>query len=416
MNKTLAVARWEYVEKIKSKAFIISLFLMPVIMVGMGVVPTLLAARPDSETKVIGIIDRSGEMVAPLERLLAERYRLPDGQPNYLLRPISPGAMPELRDIKRVADSLVVRDNLEGYLVIPGAPLEDTVVEYRSQNIGNIRVTLQLLDALREIIAEKKLQGRGIDPALVKQLTKPVDMKTIKISKSGEEQESGFEQAFFTAYGFMMMMFVLVITSGQLLVRSMLEEKSNRVVEILMSSASANDLMAGKIIGLSALGLTQMGFWLLIGVAISLKFAITLISLQSAVVLFAYFILGYLLYAAIFVAAGSPVSTEQEAQQVTSYLTMFLLIPLVFAILVVQNPNSVLVKILTFFPLLTPSMMAMRVPLQMPSVLEIAVTMTVLGLSGVGAVWVAGKIFRTTILLVGKRPSVRELWRLVRTK
>ncbi len=416
MNKTLAVARWEYVEKIKSKAFIISLFLMPVIMVGMGVVPTLLAARPDSETKVIGIIDRSGEMVAPLERLLAERYRLPDGQPNYLLRPISPGAMPELRDIKRVADSLVVRDNLEGYLVIPGAPLEDTVVEYRSQNIGNIRVTLQLLDALREIIAEKKLQGRGIDPALVKQLTKPVDMKTIKISKSGEEQESGFEQAFFTAYGFMMMMFVLVITSGQLLVRSMLEEKSNRVVEILMSSASANDLMAGKIIGLSALGLTQMGFWLLIGVAISLKFAITLISLQSAVVLFAYFILGYLLYAAIFVAAGSPVSTEQEAQQVTSYLTMFLLIPLVFAILVVQNPNSVLVKILTFFPLLTPSMMAMRVPLQMPSVLEIAVTMTVLGLSGIGAVWVAGKIFRTTILLVGKRPSVRELWRLVRTK
>lgn len=414
MTKTLAVARWEYVEKIKSKAFIISLILMPAIMVGMGVIPSMLATRPDTESKVIGVVDRSGEMIAPLARLLDGRYRLSDGQPNYILRPISSGSISELRDVKRVADSLTVRESIEGYLVIPGAPLTDTLVEYRSQNIGNIRVTEQLLGALRELIVEKKLQQQGIDPVLIKKLTRPVEMKTIKISKSGQEEESGFEQAFFTAYGFMMMMFVLVITSGQLLVRSMLEEKSNRVVEILMSSASANNLMAGKIIGLSALGLTQMGFWLLIGVAISLKFAITLVSLQSAAILFVYFVLGYLLYAAIFVAAGSPVSTEQEAQQITSYLTMLLLIPLVFAILVVQNPNSMLVKILTFIPLLTPSMMAMRVPLQTPSAVEIVLTLIILGLSGVAAIWVAGKIFRTTILLVGKRPSLAELWRLVR--
>jgi ABC-2 type transport system permease protein len=412
-GKAFQVARWEYIEKIKSKAFLISLFLMPMIMLGMGILPGILASRADTESKVIGIIDQSDEVIQPLSKIMEERFKLPNGEPNYMFRSIT--ADGDFAKAKMVADSLVVSNQIEGYLVIGKAYMNDTTLEYRSENVGNFRVIERLTRAIRDIVVERKLLSRGLSRALAKELTSPIELKTIKLSKTGEEEEAGFEQVFFGAYIFMMMMFFLVMTSGQLLVRSMLEEKSNRIVEVLMSSCSANDLMAGKIIGLSGLGLTQLAFWGLIGLAISLKFTLTVVSLSGALILFVYFVLGYLLYAAIFVAAGAPVSTEQEAQQLTSYLTIILILPIVLAIPVMQNPNSLMVKILSFVPLITPTMMAMRIPIQMPSVMEIVGTVVVLAASAFGAMWAAGKIFRTTILAYGKRPSLGELIRLVRS-
>src|SRR5262249_8426462 len=138
------------------------------------------------------------------------------------------------------------------------------------------------------------------DPGIVNELTQPIELRTIRLSKTGKAEESGFGEVFFTAYVFMMMMFFLVNTSGQLLVRSMLEEKSNRVVEVLVSSCSSQDLMTGKIIGLSGLALTQVSIWAIIGLAISARFSIPLIPGSSALIMLIYFILGYLLYAAVF--------------------------------------------------------------------------------------------------------------------
>jgi ABC-2 type transport system permease protein len=413
--KVFAVAKWEYVEKVKSKAFLISLFLMPIIMIGFGVVPTLLMSQPDKESTIIGIIDESGEFFEPLSGMLEERYKLPDGQPNYILKSISDGSGESIDNLKRKADSQVLSKVIEGYIVIKNGILTDTTFEYRSYNAGNIKLTSRIEGVVRDIVVEKKLKAQGLDPVIVRQLTKPVEMRTIKISKAGEE-ETGFEKVFFTSYIFMMMMFFLVATSGQLLVRSMLEEKSNRIVEILMSSSSASHLMGGKIIGLSGLGLTQIAFWAIIGITVSIQFGVTMIPLTTALLLFIYFVLGYVLYAAIFVAFGAPVSTEQEAQQISSYLMMILVMPIVFAIMVVQNPSSTLVHILTYIPLLTSSMMAMRMPIEMPSAMEIVITLIILLLSSVGAIWVAGKIFRTAILSYGKRPSLKELWVLLRAQ
>ncbi|MBI1805337.1 MAG: ABC transporter permease [Ignavibacteriae bacterium] len=412
MTKAFVVARWEYFEKIKSKAFLISLFLTPALMVAMSVLPALLASRADTESKVIGIIDQSGEVATPLSKILEERFKLPDGEPNYILQPI--GQASDLSAGKRIADSLVLAESMEGYVVVGKSVMTDSIVEYRSENIGNIRVTENINSALRDLIVEKKLTAQGIDPKIVKDLTKPIDLKTIKLAKSGKEEESGFGQVFFTAYIFMMIMFVLILTSGQILVRSMLEEKSNRVVEILMSSCSARELMTGKILGLSGLGLTQMSFWVLMGLLLKLKLAIPMIPVGSLLLILLYIILGYVLYAAIFVAAGSPVSTEQEAQQITSYLVMILVIPIVFAFTVTQNPNTTLVKVLSFIPLLSPSMMIMRIPNQMPSVEEIVLTLILVALTAVAFMWVAGKVFRTTILMYGKRPSLKELLVLIR--
>ncbi len=412
MNKTFAVARWEYVEKIKSKAFLLSLVLMPIIMIGFGVIPTLFASRADTETKVIGIVDATGEMTVPLAAYLDENYKLPDGRPNYILRPVLIGPAADLSEGKAEADSIVFRGEMEGYLLIP--PSWEEGVDYKTQNVGNLKVTERLLAAFRDVVVERKLRSRGFDPSIVKELTKQVDIRTIKISSNGTEVASGFGEVFFTAYVFMMMMFFLVATSGQLLVRSMLEEKSNRVVEVLMSSASANDLMTGKIIGLSGLGLTQLAFWGIIGTAISLKFGSIPISPLHVALTLIYLVLGYLLYAAIFVAAGAPVSTEQEAQQITSYLTIILVLPIALAMPVLENPGGLMVRILTFIPLLTPTMMAIRIPVQMPSLTEILLSITLLGFSAACMMYAAGKIFRATILMVGKRPSLSELWRIIR--
>jgi len=416
MRKALAVARWEYVEKVKSKAFLISLLLTPLIMLGMGILPTLLATRPDTTAQIVGIIDPSGEIALPLSEYLDAHYKLPDGNPNYVLRKFSAGTADEVAAAKHRADMLILDDQLEGYLVLGKSYLNDTAFEYHAQNVGNVKLIERMNHAMRDLLVRKKLEARGYDTSIIRDLSSEVDMKTIKLAKSGQEEESAVERVFFTAYGFMMMMFFLIITSGQILVRSMLEEKSNRVVEILISSCTANQLMAGKVIGLSLLGLTQMGLWGVIGIAISLKMAITLISLPSAGLLFLYFIFGYLFFAAVFIAAGAPVSTEQEAQQINSYLVILLILPVMFAFTIMQNPNSTLSHVLTFIPFLTPTMMAIRIPVQMPSELEIAGSLIVLILFAFGAIWMAGKIFRTTILLYGKRPSLRELLVIVRAK
>lgn len=415
MKKALAVARWEFIEKVKTKAFIISLILTPIFMIGAGLLPTLLVTKADTEPRIIGVIDETGELTNILSQKLDEKYRLPDGSPNYILRKIELGLDKNVGAAKKEADQLVTNGDIEGYLILLKSIYEDSVFEYRSTNVGNIKLTERINRTVRDIIVEKKLQSQGFDPQLVKRLISEIEIKLVKISEKGEE-ESDFKSVFFSAYIFIMAIFILIITTGQLLVRSMVEEKSNRIIEVLMSSSSANDLLVGKILGLSALGFAQIGFWAIIGITLALKFGTIIISLSNALILLPYFILGYLFYAAIFVGVGAPLTTEQEAQQVTSYLVMILFIPLLLAMWIMQNPDSPIVSVLSYIPFLTPTMMAVRIPIQIPSLFEILATIVVLILSTIVAMWVAAKIFRTAILSYGKRPNLKELWILVKSK
>ncbi len=412
MKKILAVARWEFIEKVKTKAFIISLFLTPIFMIGAGFLPTLLMGKADSESRIIGVIDETGTLSDILSAKLDEKFTLSNGRPNYIIRHIK---IFNGEDPKIEADKLVLDEDIEGYLILKSTILQDSSFEYRTQNVGNIKVIERLNRTIRDVIVERKLKSEGFDPEVIKKLTSRIELKAVKVTEAGEE-ESDFKTIFFSAYIFIMAMFTLIITTGQLLVRSMVEEKSNRIIEVLMSSSTANDLMAGKILGLSALGFAQIGFWAAIGVAMALKFGMVLITLTNALILLPYFILGYLFYAAIFVGFGAPLNTEQEAQQVTGYLVMVLFIPLLLAMWIIQNPNSTLISVLSYIPLLTPTMMAVRIPIQLPPAVEIISTMLVLALSTIAAMWVAAKIFRTAILAYGKKPGLKEIISLLKSK
>ncbi|HMK38035.1 MAG TPA: ABC transporter permease [Bacteroidota bacterium] len=409
--KIVSVARWEYLEKVKSKAFLIGLFLTPLVMVGMGVIPTLLITQADTRTKIIGVIDPSGTVFAPLSDLIQARYRLADGRPNYVLRPLASGPSADLAAASSEADKEAGAGDIEGYCLLGPTPEADTAIEYRSKSVGDIQLVENLQQAIRIVLSERKGRSMGLDTSVIRALNVRVDLKQVKLSKTGEKEDTGFLQVFFTAYVFLFMLFLLIVTSGQLLVRSILEEKSNRIVEVLVSSCSSTELMAGKVLGLSALGFTQIGFWSLMGAAASLSFGIVFVTPGIAALLVLYFVLGYLFYAAVFIGAGSPLTTEQEAQQVTSYLVMILVLPIALAFPAMQNPDATWLRILTFVPFLTPTMMALRIPIQMPSAWEILATILLMIVSIIVAMVAAGRIFRIAILSTGKSPKIAEILR-----
>lgn len=415
MNKVLAVARWEYLEKVKSKAFLIGLLITPILMIGMGILPSYFAGKEDEVVRVVGIIDQSGKLAPTFAERLQSTYKLPNGNPAYVVQVLAMGPGLDLRREIDGASAQVAAERIVGFCVVGEQADRDSVVEYRSTSIGDFRITGRIEKILRDIVAERRIAALGLDPRILQEMKVNLSVDAVKISKSGEAQKGGFETVFLSAYVFLMTLFLLIVTSGQMLVRSVIEEKSNRIVEILVSSCSPTELMAGKVLGLSGLGFTQMAFWALIGVAVTMQFGVAIIDPGHALLLVVYFILGYLFYAAIFIGAGSPLNTEQEAQQVTSYLVIVLMIPLVMALPAMKNPDALWIKVLTYIPFLTPTMMALRIPIQMPSITEILASIALMIAAIYVAMVAAGRIFRIGILLTGKSPKLSEILRWVRT-
>jgi ABC-2 type transport system permease protein len=412
--KAFQVAMWEFMEKVKSKAFIISLVLMPIIIAAMAILPAMLATKVDEEPIRVGLIDNTQTLVKPLSEKLDRDFRLKNGQPNYILRNLLEGR--SIEEARKEANKLVASEEIEGYFFIPTTAYDSGKVEYRAKNVGNFKIQERFSRAIEQVIIENRLVSRGFDTALIRKLTAGINVKSIKISEKGEESESSFGETFAKSYIGLLMLIFMVLTSGQLLVRSMVEEKSNRVIEVLLSSCTPRDLMAGKILGLSGLGILQMLVYACMGLALALKTNTNLLQPEYFILTLLYAILGYLFYAAIFVAAGSPATTEQEAQQITAYISMLLVAPFALMMLVMQNPNSLIVKVLSYIPLLTPSIMVLRVSIQMPSMWEILATVALMIVSTMAMMWVAGKIFRVAVLSYGKRPTLPELYRWIREK
>ncbi|MFA6457269.1 MAG: ABC transporter permease [Bacteroidota bacterium] len=415
MNKILAVAKWEFIEKVRTKAFIIGLFMTPLIMSVFTVLPSLLAEKGDEKTKMFGVIDETRSLAEVINIRMEKKFTLENGSPNYHLREITDETM-DLEHLKILAAAQLASNEIEGYFILPKDVLEKGKIEYRAENVGNARDQNRFSKLLEEIIIERRLQSNGFDAALVKKLMTEVDIKTFKVNKHGEEKESGFMETFFTGYIFIMLLMFLVLSSGQMLIRSVIEEKANRIVEVLISSCSSQELMSGKIIGLSMLGLTTVLFWGLLLIGVNFATPVPFVTVDNLALLMIYFIMGYFMYVGIFIIAGSTVSTEQEAQQMTGYITIFLILPIAFAVPVMFNPDSTLVKVMSQIPLLTPTMMALRFSIQTPAWWEIALSLVTLSGTIYGLMWIAGKVFRIGILITGKKPSMKEIYGWLRTE
>ncbi|MGA7722580.1 MAG: ABC transporter permease [Ignavibacteriaceae bacterium] len=407
MNKTFVIAKWEYFEKIKTKTFIISLFLTPAIIIGFALAPTLISDRRDDSTKAIGVIDTSGIFFKPLLRNV-EQFKLANGQPNYLLINLA-GNKKNLIELKKSGDENTVSGKLEGYLLIRNYPNDSCKIEYRTKNAGNFKELSNLKEAFNNTRIELKLSKEGINSTLMKFISNRVDIEVVKIEKEGKKSSSDFIELFFTSIIFIILLMMMVISSGGMLVRSLVEEKSNRLIEIIISSCSPNELLAGKVLGLSALGLTQVLIWTLVCATLAGSAIVPPDVFNNILPILLFFILGFIFYSAIFVGIGSIVSSEQEAQQITSYLSLTMMLPLAFALPAIENPNSSFVHILSFIPLTIPATMILRFSIGPIPLWELVISIIIMAISIYLSIFVAGKVFRVGILSYGKRPSLKEI-------
>ncbi|MBW7888454.1 MAG: ABC transporter permease, partial [Bacteroidetes bacterium] len=379
------------------------------------VLPQLFATDEGEKTRVIGIIDQTHSLTNEINQRLQAKYKLPNGLPNYSIKEISDDHA-DIEHLKTIATGELLSKTIEGYFIFPANVLDSGKIEYRAENVGNARDQERFSKILGNIITERRLEKGGYNAEAIRKLMTDIDLKTIKVSKEGEEKESGFLETFFTGYIFIMLLMFLVMTTGQMLIRSVVEEKSNRIVEVLISSCSAQELMTGKIMGLTLLGLSTIAFWVLILVGVNFATPIPFVAVDNLLLLLTYFILGYFMYVGIFITAGATVSTEQEAQQMTGYVTIFMVLPIALAVPVMMNPDSLLVKVITFIPLFTPTIMALRFSVQMPQWWEIITSLIVLAASIYGLMWIAAKVFRIGILITGKRPNVKQIISWLRTE
>jgi len=407
-NKVFHVAKWEFLEKVKTKAFIISMILTPAIIIGFTVVPTLLSNQEPKAPKVVGLLDPSGNYFKGLDTALS-KYKLPDGQPNYILINLFGNNATGINAERDSADKDVISGKVEGYLFINKNKNDSVSVEYRSKTIGNFNDLQKFNDAFNTVRIQRKLKAENINPALMSFISNKVDIKQIKIEASGKTSNADFLSTFFSSFIFIMLLFMMIIYSGQMLVRSLVEEKASRLIEILVSSCSPEELLAGKILGLSSLGFFQLIIWALIAVALLGAALIPLNAFQNIGMMLVYFVLGFIFYTALFVGIGSISTTEQEAQQITSYLSMILILPVVLISAAIQNPHSVLLKVLTYIPFTTPTTMLIRLNLSEIPWGVLAATTLIMLVSIFILIKIASKIFRIGILSYGKRPSLKEL-------
>ena len=414
MKKILTIAKWEYIEKLKTKAFIISLIITPLIIIGFSILPTLLSNKEELRTKAIGVVDSSGEYFNQLNSEL-KKYTIDNGQPNYILLNLTTGGK-TIDELKSEADKKVLENKIEGYLLIKYGSTDSMSIEYRSENFGSFRDLGRFEEKINKIRIDNELLKKGIDPEVASVIQNNIELQQIKIEKSGKEGKQDFLVVFFSAFIFILLLMMMVIYSGQLLVRSLIEEKSNRLIEILISSCSPEELLTGKILGLSALGLTQIIIWSFIGISLVGGAVIPPEAFENILPMLVYFILGFLFYTTIFVGIGSIVNTEQEAQQMTTYISLILVMPIVIAVSAIQNPDTMIVKVFSYIPLTIPSIMLLRFKVAPVPVSDIIITLAILILSILITLKIAAKIFRIGILSYGKRPTINELISWTREK
>lgn len=410
MNKIVAVAKWEYFEKVKTKAFVISLIITPLIIVMFSIMPTLLSDEEEMHTKIIGVVDTSFLYLDPLT-IEFQDYIIDEMQPKYVFVNLT-DMNRSVTELKSAADRDVFKNKIEGYLYFANGGTDSLTIEYRSENIGSSR-DLRLFDEkINNIRINYELGERGYDPVIAELVKNNVEIKQVKIEKNGKEGKQNFLVTFFSAFIFILLLMMMVIYSGQMLIRSMIEEKSNKLIEIIISSCTSEQLLAGKILGLSALGLTQIIIWCMIGLTLMGGAVIPTEAFENFLPMLLYFILGFLFYTTIFVSMGSLVTTEQEAQQMTTYVSLILIIPIVIAVPAMQNPDSPIVKILSYIPFTIPSIMLLRLKIAPVPTMDLIFTLAIMIFSIIITIKIAATIFRIGILSYGTKPTVREIIKL----
>ena len=414
MKKTLIIAKWEYIEKIRTKAFIISMFITPAIILLFTLAPTLFNKSEEESTRAYGVIDTSGTYFKQLKNNL-EEVKLKDNQPKFIIINLI-NKNESLTDLKKSNDKEVLNNKLQGYLIIFNGGTDSVKLTFRSKGSGSFDDIDKFESVFNRVKNTIQLQKAGVDTSIISTISKSVSINSIKIEANGQESKADFLTLFFSSFIFIMLLMMMVLSTGGMLVRSLLEEKSNRLIEILVSSCTKQELLTGKVIALSALGLTQIFIWAMIGLVTAGAAVVPPEAFDHILPMLGFFIMGYVFYVSIFVGIGSIVSTEQEAQQMTSYISIILVLPTIFAVSAIQYPGSTIVKVLSYIPFTSASIMMMRLKIETIPLGELLTIVLIMLFSIYFTITFSTKLFKIGILSYGKRPSFKELVRWIREK
>ncbi|CAN5669812.1 ABC transporter permease [soil metagenome] len=424
MRNTVLIIKREFRERVAAKSFLAGTLIFPLLMIALLLLPRFIGDS-GSEWKLVlvseapaGVAETFGRvlaMPAVADREKANRYRL-----ETMAGPIATAR-------ERLADRLPTKE-IDGYIALPADILESGSILFRARKGGSFEVIRDLRSAGTRAVQSERLARSGIDASAVAALVAPVTIDEARLTEQGEER-GGALSTFVTAYVVAFLIYLMTTLYGVAVMRSVLEEKTNRIAEVLMSTIRASPLMAGKIIGVGSAAVVQVLIWVAItalvvnvsprlGAGFSLPEPM-LQALQvgpgTGLLLFLYFLLGFFLYASIFAIVGAAVTSEQEAQSVQFIALIPMIAPMLFLQSILNAPLGGLATALGVIPFTSPITMPMRLAsTQIPAV-EIVASLVLLALGIVAAAWVAGKVYRVGILSTGKRPTIAELARWIRS-
>jgi ABC-2 type transport system permease protein len=436
MKKIFSVVRREFVERVRTRAFLISTLLLPVFMVAVFLLPILMSGT--SRTSRVAIVDASSAAVGAQIAGMLQQERLgdkPAAEPRYSVQ-VFPAAEGQLAAVR---DGLVAKtgfgrghqaDQWTGVLVLTDATLASGKLAYYGGNVGGLEAMSKLQRTLSRALATWRLGKSGVDPQLVARATAPADLRTIKVEDGKLAGQSG-EQSFMLAYAMGFILYIAVLIYGQQTMTSVVEEKNSRIMEVLASSLTPFQMLLGKVLGVGAAGLAQMAIWggsaallssqrgplgLLFGMNASTLQSLPIPSMSASVlvVFLLYFLLGFLLYGALYAAIGAMCNSIQETQQYALFVTMFILVGFFAMFSVIRDPNSTLGMAMSLVPFFAPFVMPVRWSMTTVPPLELAMSLGLMVVGLLACTWLAGRIYRTGILMYGKKPSWREVWRWIR--
>jgi ABC-2 type transport system permease protein len=420
VRKMWAVVRREFVERVRSRWFWVSAILGPLFFAAIIIIPLHFAAS--GGTKAIVVVDGTTRgFGAEVAESLAR------GRTFTIVARPAPRA--------GLLDSLtheVGRNRLDGLLVLTDRTVETGAAEYRTANVSSFRDIDELRGVLGRLTVNARLERAGVDPATVGRAQIRIDLQTRKISGSATTGETS-AQSFWLAYVMSIVLFIVIAVYGVNVMSSVLEEKTTRIVEVLVSSLRPFELMLGKVVGVGAVSIFQFVIWglggrLVLSQRASLvgdlspgdagpeaMFQLPPIPAATVAVFLAYFLGGFFLYSAMFAAVGAMSSNEQEARQAQQPVVFLLMIAYLSVFALANDPGSPYAVALSLVPFTSPIAMPVRWAAGSVSANQLVGSLALLGMGIGGVTWIAARIYRVGILMTGKRPNLRELIRWVRT-
>jgi ABC-2 type transport system permease protein len=347
------------------------------------------------EKETLGVVDET-TIVFPI---LKERYN------EYIIKEIASA---------NEARELLENNDISSYIVIPNDFLKIGKASYYSKvqlsSFSSANINLERI--LSDIVIESLLEDKGVSNEIINKVKNPIEMERITVTKKGEEVETPF--SFVGNYLLPLFLFMSIMNAGGYLLNGIIEEKENKVVEVLLSTISPNELLSGKILGLGGLGIVQVGIWISGIVIITSFLKIPLVSLEKGILIMLFFVLGYLFYSSVFAMIGSISTSTRDSQQISAVVSFLVFIPLLLFFGIVQNPNMTFIRIFGMIPPFIPTIMMMRILLSEVPVIDIIVSIIILSVSLIFSARIASKVFKIGILMYGKKPSVNELIRWIR--